>query len=132
MTRAPQPTSARGIRRKLTLPAGRQPTRVLPTNRWWTGRSFGELGDGSWEIRGNDWRDEDPVAGIGWEPGLLESLRIQLKTAISCPRDQRIGEYLLGCLDNRGYLAVTVDEIAAALNVDVDEVEASTAGAAES
>ncbi len=85
---------------------------------------FGELGDGSWEIRGNDWRDEDPVAGIGWEPGLLESLRIQLKTAISCPRDQRIGEYLLGCLDNRGYLAVTVDEIAAALNVDVDEVEA--------
>ena len=64
------------------------------------------------------------MAGIGWEPGLLESLRIQLKTAISCPRDQRIGEYLLGCLDNRGYLAVTVDEIAAALNVDVDEVEA--------
>ncbi|MGE5379718.1 MAG: RNA polymerase factor sigma-54 [Methylocystaceae bacterium] len=53
---------------------------------------------------------------------LQEYLLLQLHLAINSPEDQRIGEYLIGCIDDRGYLAVTVEEIALALAVPSETV----------
>lgn len=83
---------------------------------------FGEAGDGSWEGRPTERQDDDPVASIRWEPGMVEALRFELRASVDSPRAQRIGDYLLGCIDDRGYLAVSVDEVARALGVDAQEV----------
>lgn len=83
---------------------------------------FGEAGDGSWEGRPPDRQDDDPIASIRWEPGMVEALRFELRASVDSPRAQRIGDYLLGCIDDRGYLAVAVEEVARALGVDTGEV----------
>lgn len=56
-------------------------------------------------------------------PDLHDTLRLQLVVAVNTPEELRIGEYLIGCIDGRGYLCVTVDEAAQALKVRRDQVE---------
>ena len=46
----------------------------------------------------------------------------QLYLSDLTPEEQRIGEYIIGNLDERGYLAVSVEEIAQDLGVDKDKV----------
>lgn len=53
---------------------------------------------------------------------LQEHLRLQLHLAVDDPLDLRVGEYLVGCIDDRGYLVVSVDEAASALAVPPVEV----------
>ncbi len=84
---------------------------------------FGEWGDGSWEGRPQERRDDDPIASIRWEPCMLDALRFELRASIDNRRSQRIGDYLLGCIDDRGYLAVPVEEVARALGVEACEVQ---------
>ncbi|MGE5453651.1 MAG: RNA polymerase factor sigma-54 [Methylocystaceae bacterium] len=52
---------------------------------------------------------------------LQDHLNQQLRWVIENPLELRIGEYLVGCIDDRGYLAITLDE--AALVLAVSELE---------
>jgi RNA polymerase sigma-54 factor len=50
-------------------------------------------------------------------------LMTQLRIAVSDERRQRIGEYIIGEIDNRGYFTGSLEEIAAELLVPIEEVE---------
>jgi RNA polymerase sigma-54 factor len=60
-----------------------------------------------------------PVATIG----LAEHLTAQLHLAFSNEKQIEIGEFIIGCLDERGYLTSAPEEIAGDLGVPVEEVE---------
>ena len=53
---------------------------------------------------------------------LVSHLLWQLYLSDLTPEEQRIGEYIIGNLDERGYLAVTVEEIAEDLGVEEEKV----------
>jgi RNA polymerase sigma-54 factor len=53
---------------------------------------------------------------------LADHLTAQVRLATSDPEITRIGEYLIGTIDERGYLTMKDDEVAEALNVDVARV----------
>jgi len=53
---------------------------------------------------------------------LQEHLCLQLHLAVDNPVDLRIGEYLVGCIDDRGFLAISVDEAAGALAVPAVQI----------
>src|SRR5207249_8815307 len=53
-----------------------------------------------------------------------EHLTAQLRLALSDPRKIEIGEFLIGCLDERGYLMSTIAEIAGDLHATEDDVRA--------
>lgn len=57
------------------------------------------------------------------EYGLVEFLCDQLNLAVNNTRQSLIGRYLIGNLDENGYLQVSVDEVAALLEVTRREVE---------
>jgi RNA polymerase sigma-54 factor len=70
-----------------------------------------------------EWDDVPRVERIP-DPGeWRDRLLSQYRAGAGDARDERIVEYLLGCLDGRGYLAVGVRRIAAALGVSVGRVE---------
>lgn len=50
-------------------------------------------------------------------PSLVEHLEFQLRMVSRGELDLRIGEYLIGSIDNNGYLAVDLDEVAAQMGV---------------
>lgn len=54
---------------------------------------------------------------------LQEHLELQLHIAAADELTEKVGSYLIGCLDDNGYLAVSVSEAAAALQVSADIVE---------
>lgn len=60
---------------------------------------------------------------IRQEYGLVELLYDQLNLVINNARQRLIGRYLIGNLDENGYLKVSVDEVAASLIVTRREVE---------
>ncbi|HAU31528.1 MAG: RNA polymerase, sigma 54 subunit, RpoN [Desulfotomaculum sp. 46_296] len=60
---------------------------------------------------------------IRQEYGLVEFLCDQLNLVINNTRQRLIGRYLIGNLDENGYLQVSVDEVAASLKVNREEVE---------
>jgi len=53
-------------------------------------------------------------------PSGQEHLMEQLVLAISDPRQREIGEYIIGCLNESGFLAAPIDEIAAYFNADLE------------
>lgn len=57
------------------------------------------------------------------EPGLQEHLQLQLDLAISDGTELKIGQFLLGCLDDYGYLTVDLAEIAQELHCSIEDVE---------
>jgi RNA polymerase sigma-54 factor len=57
------------------------------------------------------------------EPTLVESLRRDLRLQVAA-RDRPIAEYLLGCLDDHGFVDADVDDVAAALRVARERVVA--------
>lgn len=57
------------------------------------------------------------------QPSLYEHLNFQLNLALKEAEDLEIGDYIIGNIDNNGYLTVSVEEIAASLNKDREEVE---------
>jgi RNA polymerase sigma-54 factor len=64
----------------------------------------------------------DPLARIPTGETLAEALLQQLETLIP-PEDAPIAEQLVGNLNERGYLEISVEEIAAYLQVTVERVE---------
>lgn len=70
---------------------------------------------------GGDDEDFDPVASIPRNETLAEALLQQLQALIS-PDDALIAEQLVGNLNERGYLEISVSEIAEHLQVDVERV----------
>ncbi len=67
--------------------------------------------------------DDDPVRRIVWEPSLAERLHVELAIASPCAKALRIGEYLLGCIDDSGFFRQDVRDVADALGVEEIEVE---------
>ncbi|MEW6545902.1 MAG: RNA polymerase factor sigma-54 [Bacillota bacterium] len=59
--------------------------------------------------------------------GLTEYLLFQLHVSGAPPHLQVVGEYLVGCLDTRGYLAFSSEEVAGALGCDAAVVEEALA-----
>ncbi len=57
------------------------------------------------------------------EPGMYEYLLEQLNFHKLSPEEISIGEFIIGNLDETGFLSMSLEEIAEALKVDVSEVE---------
>lgn len=56
-------------------------------------------------------------------PTLIEHLMFQLNISRSDQREKIIGEYLIGNIDNNGYLQTTVEEVSMHLSVMLEKVE---------
>ncbi len=70
----------------------------------------------------NDDEEFDPMTLVAAEAGMMERLLSDLYASI--PRQQRdIADYLMGSLDQRGFLSTTTAAIARAIEVDEAEVE---------
>ena len=54
---------------------------------------------------------------------LAEYLRMQLYTKKISPRRQKIGEYLIACLEESGYLKMDMDELAKGIGLSKEELE---------
>ncbi len=75
----------------------------------------------AWERESPDEEWEPPIPS---KTGLADHLLSQLRLSSLSPEDIRIGEYLIGSLDDDGYLrSITVDEIAEHLGVPKERVE---------
>ncbi|MBM7868238.1 RNA polymerase factor sigma-54 [Heliobacterium gestii] len=81
-----------------------------------------ELADRSYD--GGESRRRDDVEPSRFEretpalgPSLQEHLELQLRLAISDGLRRRVGEYIIGNIDEKGYLRITATEIAAAASV---------------
>lgn len=84
------------------------------------------LGDEDWEPEGpvKEYDDDfDPLNFTAAQMSLEESLRTELHMALPS-EDHFIADYLCGSLDDTGFLATTVEEVAATLGVDADRAEA--------
>ena len=77
--------------------------------------------DGTYEREHDDEdRLERPAASI---PSGQEELNAQLALVVEDPLDRKIGEYLIGSLDEAGYLTCPLEEVAAYFEVDLERVE---------
>jgi RNA polymerase sigma-54 factor len=70
---------------------------------------------------GADDDDFDPMSLVASDVPLVERILIDLRTMLDAA-DQPIAEYILNCLDERGYLEVSVDEIAHQLGRPVADI----------
>lgn len=77
------------------------------------------LNDGSYEVELDD--DFDPVGNLEAELTIQDHLRGLLRAAVIGP-DYVIGEYIINCLDDNGYLDTSIDELAMELEIDKAEV----------
>ena len=60
---------------------------------------------------------------IYYRESLQDYLLIQLGTAVSSDIDYKIGEYLIGSIDDNGYLTVGLDDISLDLNIKRDKIK---------
>ncbi|KUK36824.1 MAG: polymerase sigma-54 factor [Clostridia bacterium] len=80
-------------------------------------RSF----DRAWaEEEGERYNFEHFVAQV---PTLSEHLDLQLRLALSDPRDLKIGEFLIGNINDRGYLQISLEEVERTYGYPVRETE---------
>ncbi|MBI4278562.1 MAG: hypothetical protein HY660_08910, partial [Armatimonadetes bacterium] len=70
-----------------------------------------------------DGEEFDPLSQATRPPSLIEHLEHALAAHLKNPEDLRIGEYLIGCLDSRGYFDGDVNYAAADLDVPVAALE---------
>ena len=63
--------------------------------------------------------DRGPVT----QETLYDHLSEQLSFTRLCEEDRALGEYIIGNIDERGYLCVAVEEIAAELNIEPERAE---------
>ena len=74
--------------------------------------------DPNWEV------DREPQENrITAIPPLVDQLYEQLSLSDLDPKDREIAEYIIGNLDDRGYVGCSLEEIAADLEIEVEEVE---------
>lgn len=65
--------------------------------------------------------EPDPLARLSMDQSLAETLLQQLESLVA-PDEMPIAEQLVGNLNERGYLEITVEEIAAFLHVPIEQV----------
>lgn len=73
-------------------------------------------------VSGGETEREGAQSGLRWEPTLYDHLLVQLELALPEGPMRSIGKYLIGCIDDDGYLRVSTDDIAAALGQDPEVV----------
>lgn len=72
----------------------------------------------------HDWIDAAPLEStLVGEPSLAEALSTDVRLQVS-PGDWAIAEYLLGCLDEHGFIDARTDDVAGALHAERERVEA--------
>ena len=64
----------------------------------------------------------DPLLLVAAPPTLSDKLRRDLHASLPS-EDHFIADYLIGSLDDQGYLDTTVDEVALTLSIDIERVE---------
>src|SRR5580765_3935268 len=83
--------------------------------------SYDDMPDG--RNRSPDDEEFDPLTRVASEQTLAEKLLMDMGSALP-DEDMTIAEYLVGSLDEKGYLAVKVEDVAYELNVSTDHVRA--------
>jgi RNA polymerase sigma-54 factor len=83
--------------------------------------AYDDPGEG--RSRGLDDEEFDPLTRVASEQTLAEKLLMDMGAALP-DEDMPIAEYLVGSLDEKGYLSVKVDDVAYELDVAVDKVRA--------
>lgn len=78
------------------------------------------LSDGAYDVELDE--DYDPVGNLEAELTLQDHLRGLLRAAV-VGNDYVIGEYIINCLDDNGYLDTPLEEIAQELEVDKADVQ---------
>jgi RNA polymerase sigma-54 factor len=73
--------------------------------------------------RSPDDEDFDPLTRVASEQTLAEKLMMDMG-AVLPDEDMSIAEYLVGSLDEKGYLAAKIEEVAYDLDVSIDKVRA--------
>jgi len=73
--------------------------------------------------RAPDDEDFDPLTRVASEQTLAEKLLMDMGAALP-EEDMPIAEYLVGSLDEKGYLAIKIEDVAYELSVPVDKVRA--------
>ncbi len=74
--------------------------------------------DPNWEV------DREPQENrITAIPPLVDQLHEQLSLSDIDPEDREIAEYIIGNLDDRGYVGCPLDDIAADLEIEIEDVE---------
>src|SRR6266850_550559 len=73
--------------------------------------------------RSSDDEEFDPLTRVASEQTLAEKLLMDMGAALP-EEDAPIAEYLVGSLDDKGYLAVKVEDVAYEMSVSVDKVRA--------
>jgi RNA polymerase sigma-54 factor len=83
------------------------------------------LDTGTWHTTSTGNREEefDPLSLVAAQMSLSERLLADLAPLLTSPLQERIAEYLIGNLDDNGFLCCSVAEVASVLNVAADEVE---------
>ena len=74
-------------------------------------------------LRGPDEDVFDPLTRVAAEETLAEKLMTDMGSLLPA-QDMPIAEYLIGSLDDKGYLAIRVEDVAYQLETDVDHVRA--------
>lgn len=92
----------------------------LPETAEWSGDEGGQS-LASWTP---DDEEFDPYARVAAPISLQEHLMMTLQAQGLSPRDHRIGERLIGYINDNGYVEATPVQVAQELNVEVEEVEA--------
>lgn len=82
-----------------------------------------EDGGGDSRARSGDDEEFDPLTRVASEQTLGEKLLMDMGAALP-DEDMVIAEYLVGSLDEKGYLAVKVEDVAYELDVSLDTVRA--------
>src|SRR6267143_5814232 len=73
--------------------------------------------------RGPDDEDFDPLTRVASEQTLAEKLLMDMGAALP-DEDMTVAEYLVGSLDEKGYLAIKIEDVAYELDVPLDKVRA--------
>lgn len=71
------------------------------------------------ENRSEDFQERVPVTKVS----LIELLENQLRQSTSSREQIRIGEFLIGCIDDDGYMRVPLEELSRDLDKSVEEIE---------
>jgi RNA polymerase sigma-54 factor len=87
------------------------------------GRGYGYDDGGEARNRGPDDEDFDPLTRVASEQTLAEKLLMEMGAALP-EEDMPIAEYLVGSLDEKGYLSIKLEDVAYEMDVSVDKVRA--------
>src|SRR5207253_6664061 len=83
--------------------------------------AYDDIPDG--RNRGADDEEFDPLTRVASEQTLAEKLLMDMGAALP-EEDMIVAEYLVGSLDEKGYLAIKIEDVAYELDVPVDKVRA--------